>query len=117
MKRFIPGTLFLLALVPGPARAQAAAAIQPLFDSGKDNLIKSADLMPEDKYGFRPVSTVRTFGEIIGRLANENYLMCAAAKGEKNPAEATDFEKTTTKAGLVKALRESLAYCDDAAAA
>jgi len=114
MRRSLTGALLFLAALPGAARAQAAAAIEPLFNSGKSNLIKSAELMPEAKYGFTPVATVRSFGEIIGHLANENYLMCAAAKGAKNPADEKDFEKTTAKADLVKALRESLAYCDDA---
>ncbi|MGQ0701872.1 MAG: DinB family protein [Gemmatimonadales bacterium] len=114
MRRSLPGALLLLAALPGAAPAQAAAAIQPLFNSGKTNLIKSAELMPEGKYSFKPVATVRTFGELIGHLANENYLMCAAARGERNPADGKDFEKTTAKAELVKALGESLAYCDDA---
>ena len=64
-----------LAASPGALTAQSAAAIQPLYESGKQNLIKSAEAMSEANYGFKPVPTVRSFGEIIGHLANENYLM------------------------------------------
>ena len=39
-------------------------------------------------------------------------MICSGVKGEKNPQEAVDFEKKTTKADLVKALQESNAYCD-----
>jgi uncharacterized damage-inducible protein DinB len=105
----------VMAVPEAAAQAQAApggvAAIVPLYNRLKDLYIRSAELMPEEHYGFRPVSTVRTFGEVLGHVANENYLFCAAALGEKNP-NTTDFEKTTSKAALVRAVRESFAYCD-----
>jgi len=74
----------------------------------------SADAMPEANYSFKPTSDVRTFGELIGHLANEHYMLCAPVKGEKNPQESVDFEKTTAKADLVKALKDSIAYCNTA---
>jgi uncharacterized damage-inducible protein DinB len=56
---------------------------------------------------------VRSFGQIIGHVAEDNYLICASAMGEKPPV--TDIEKTkTTKADLVKALADSIAYCGKA---
>jgi uncharacterized damage-inducible protein DinB len=78
----------------------------------KKNLAATAALVPEPDYGFKPVPTVRSVGQIIGHLANDHYLICSAAKGEKNPQAATDFEKTTGKAALVKALQDSMTYCD-----
>ena len=72
----------------------------------------SADAMPEANYSFRPTADVRTFGELIGHLANEHYMICSGVKGEKNPQESVDYEKKTAKADLVKALQESNAYCD-----
>ena len=78
----------------------------------KKNLAGSAGLMSEADYAFKPAPTVRTFGQLIGHLANDHYLNCSAAKGEKNPQAGTDFEKTTGKATLVKALQDSMAYCD-----
>ena len=78
----------------------------------KKNLAGSAALLPDAEYGFKPVPAVRSFGQIIGHLANEHYIICSAAKGEKNPMAGTDFEKTTGKAALVKALQDSVTYCD-----
>jgi uncharacterized damage-inducible protein DinB len=79
-------------------------------------LARTAEKMPEDMYGMRPGAQpeVRTFGQLIGHLANFNFRWCSDAKGEKNPMEETDFEKLTTKAGLVKALDGALTYCDGA---
>ena len=76
----------------------------------------TAEKMPEDLYGMRPgpQPEVRTFGQIIGHLANFNFRWCSDAKGEKNPMEETDFEKLAAKADLVKALNSALTYCDSA---
>jgi uncharacterized damage-inducible protein DinB len=75
---------------------------------------QSAEAMPEANFAFKPSADVRTFGQIIGHLANEHYSFCAEVKGEANPKKSTDFEKTTAKADLVKALNDSNAYCDAA---
>ena len=61
--------------------------------------------MPEQDYGFRPVNTVRTFGEILAHVAGANYVFCAAAKGEPSPHAEAAFEKTaTTRAQIIKVL-------------
>ncbi|HEY9382179.1 MAG TPA: DinB family protein [Gemmatimonadales bacterium] len=103
--------LLALTLAPAAAQAQGTATIQPLYEMAKGWLVKSAEMLPEADYGFKPTPAVRSFGQLIGHVANANYMICATAKGEKNPA-AQDFEKTTEKAALVKALKDALAYCD-----
>jgi uncharacterized damage-inducible protein DinB len=72
----------------------------------------SAEAMPEAGYAFKPTPDVRTFGELIGHLAEEHYMICAGARGEKNPKEGASFEKIADRAGLVKAFNESVAYCN-----
>ena len=112
-------TLLLLLGTVGQAAAQqhqhdgGLAAIQPLYDRVKDLFIKSAELMPEEQYSFRPTPEVRTYGEIVGHVAAENYLFCSTALGEQNPNTA-ELEQATGKANLVRALRQSFAYCDPA---
>ncbi len=97
--------------------AQAAdpisQAIKQAWAGAKRNITESADQMPEDGYGFRPVDTVRTFGQILAHIAGANYVFCATAKGEKSPFAEDHFEKTaTTRAAIQKALADSLAYCN-----
>ena len=96
-----------------PHAGGGIAAIQPLYARVKDLLVRSAELMPEEQYSFRPTPDVRTYGQLLGHVSNENYLFCAGALGEPNPNTA-DFEKTTSKTELVKALKDSFAYCDPA---
>ena len=123
--RTLTTTLALLCattLFNAPAFAQSPATPNPIssgvrtaWASGKQNLTRSAELMPEADYGFRPVATVRTFGQILAHVAGANYVFCAAAKGEKSPHEEAAFEKTaTTRAQIIKALADSIAYCDAA---
>jgi uncharacterized damage-inducible protein DinB len=79
----------------------------------KDILIRSAQKMPEENYGFKPVDTVRSYGQIVGHVADAQYLFCSIALGEKNPG--LDIEHTkTTKADLIGALNTAFAYCDKA---
>jgi len=90
-------------------------AIKQAWDDAKGNLRESAEQMPEADYAFKPVESVRTFGQILAHVAGANYVFCSAAKGEKSPFTEGNFEKTaTTKAAIVKALNDSIAYCDAA---
>ena len=120
-------TVILAAAVAATTHAQTPAAggtasANPISDSirsswngAKRNIAESAEQMPEADYSFRPVPTVRTFGEILAHVAGANYAFCSAAKGEKSPFAEDDFEKTAkTKAAIVKAVNDSHAYCDGA---
>jgi hypothetical protein len=74
--------------------------------------------MPEAKFGFKPVDTVRTYGQILAHVAGANYNFCAAARGEKSPFTEDAFEKTaTTRPAIIKAVEDSIKYCDTAYAA
>ena len=103
------------------AAAQPAAPANPItqalrgaWTSAKTNLRRSADVMPEAKYGFKPVDSVRSYGAILAHVAGAAYEFCAAAKGEKTPHAEDAFEKSAkTKAEIVKALDGSIAYCDE----
>lgn len=92
----------------------AVAAVRPVYEMVKGWLIKSANQMPDSVYGFKPTPAVRSFGGIIGHVANSNYMLCATARGVENPMKATDYEKTMDKASLVKAIEASFAFCDKA---
>lgn len=105
------GAILLLLVLPGAASAQAVAALNPLYENIKGNIIKSAEQMPEANYAFKPTPEVRSFGQLVGHMANANFAICSTAKGEKSPA-TQDFEKVTEKAALVKAVKDAFAYCD-----
>ena len=54
---------------------------------------------------------MRSLGALFGHVANANFMICAAAAGEKSPATG-NAEQLTAKADIQKALADSFAYCD-----
>jgi len=116
MKSFFGATLLLLIATTTYAQTPAAESYSGTLGRSWQRIARlvaaSAEAMPEAGYAFKPTADVRTFGELVGHLAEEHYMICAGAKAEKNPKEGVAFEKTTSKAELVKALGESIAYCN-----
>src|SRR5580698_6995864 len=54
-----------------------------LYTMIKTDLVKSAQKMPEANYSFKPTPEVRSFGQIVGHLADDQYFFCSTVKGEK----------------------------------
>src|SRR5215472_6087989 len=74
---------------------------------------QAAGKMPEEEYAFKPDPAVRSFGQILGHVADANYSFCSGVLGEKSPSP--DVEKTkNTKAELRVALHDAFAYCNRA---
>src|SRR5262245_52782883 len=110
-------SLTTLALTASSAFAQnpVSDSLRSSWNGVKRNIKESAEQMPEEHYAFKPTADVRSFGEILSHVAGASYLFCAAAKGEPSPFQEDSFEKTAkTKAQIVKATNDAIAYCDGA---
>ena len=105
---------------PTPAPAQSAPPTNPITASEKGfygfvsgAVVGAAQKMPEENYSFKPTPEVRSFGQLVGHVADASYAFCSQAIGEANPVK--DIEKTkTSKADLVAALQGGVAYCNKA---
>ncbi len=75
----------------------------------KNTITRAADKMPEANYSFKPVPEVRTYGEIIGHIADIQVMLCGLVKGEQKQGTAGT---KTSKADLMAALKDSFDYCD-----
>lgn len=121
-------TLLIFLLVPTsvalaqgtPPTAAAASQNNPIiafnksiFGGVKQILLRSAEKMPEENYSFKPTEVVRSFGQIVGHVADSQYAFCSIVLGEKNPAPKIEQTKTS-KADLIVALKDAFAYCDKA---
>lgn len=71
---------------------------------------RAAEKMPEEEFAFKPDPAVRSFGQILGHVADANYSFCSGVLGEPNPSPGIEKSKTT-KADLTAALRNAFAYC------
>ncbi len=74
---------------------------------------RAAEKMPEEQYAFKPDPAVRSFGQILGHIADADYLFCSAVLGENSPSPGIEKTKTT-KAELTAALHDAFAYCNRA---
>lgn len=105
----------LAALLPSLAAAQSPVAIA-FRDNAKvigKNLIAAAELMPADKYGFKPTPAQMSYGAIMNHLANGNDLLCGVIGGTKAP-ERSKVTVADGKDALVIRLKETFHFCDEA---
>jgi hypothetical protein len=109
--------LILVAGIVGasPLPAQKAdpfsAEVKQMYDHVKNNLTKMAEKMPEESYSFKPTTETRTFGQIIGHVADVQARTCSTINDR--PKSLNGASKTT-KAELLATLKESFSMCDQA---
>ena len=95
-----------------PSHAAVGAA-RASWSAAHTYIVRAAEQMSEADFAFKPVATVRSFGQIVAHVADDEMGWCAQILGE--PMKQTQFEKTlTTKAEILKAIREAGAYCEKA---
>lgn len=100
---------------PGVSTAPPANPItvseKGLYSFLSGAVVRAAEKMPEENYSFKPTPEVRSFGQLVGHVADANYMFCSQASGDANPSK--DIEKTkTSKADLVAAVKDAVAYCN-----
>jgi uncharacterized damage-inducible protein DinB len=112
----LAGILCIAALAAAtPAQAQdhvLAQAGKSTLGMVKTNIVKAAEQMSEENYAFKPTADVRSFGQLVGHVANANYMICSTASGAANPNKTNIEKALTSKADLTKAVAESFAFCE-----
>src|SRR5208337_3544779 len=113
----------VLAQAAAPAKPAVGTPIPPAQVYGKvlsimeQQFVSAAEAMPEDKFNFAPPASlgefkgVRTFAQQIKHVAESNYYFFGGSDyTDAQAKEMTDsIEKLTTKADIVKALKDSFA--------
>jgi hypothetical protein len=119
MKRISIVCVFVLGAVNLFAQQQAAAGaqdknpvtstIKQFVNRQKPNVIGAAELMPAEKYNYKPTEQQITFGHLIEHIAKSNYFLCEQIGGNK-PTQA-DVKESDGKDKLVAALKASFDFC------
>ena len=122
-----PSLVLAQAAVPAkpaaPAKPAVGTLIPPAQTYGKvlsimeQQFVSAAEAMPEEKYNFAPPATlgefkdVRTFAQQVKHVAESNYYFFGGPDYTDAGAKAMSesIEKLTTKADILKALKDSLA--------
>ena len=124
-----------LGITAWAADPQTAAPDQPKrtfaseFDrqltSLEKQMVEAADAMPDDKFNFAPTGPgdfkgVRTFALEVKHMAVANYMLGAGILQEKAPVDMkgpNGPDNITSKADIMKFLKDSFAYAHKAVAA
>jgi uncharacterized damage-inducible protein DinB len=99
---------------PTPTTTGSAAA-SVLNDLLKDwqrqqeTMMKIADAMPEDKFGFKSTPPQRSYGEQVMHIATVNVDILKWIGGQ-TPAPSFTAESAKTKADMLKAMADSYEY-------
>ena len=84
------------------------------FNEVNDWVTKAADMVPAEKYNYRPADTVRTFGQLIAHVTDSYNYFCARGVGNKvewsDPVEKGNTDKDT----LLPKLKEAVGRCNAA---
>src|SRR5690242_9301541 len=108
--------LLTLSLIASAAAAQQPAAKQPpdpndprvVLHGGLREvqgwITKSVEMVPADKFTYKPVGTVRSFGELAAHVADGLNWYCANAAGKKTEWSDAIEKGKTDKATVTAAL-------------
>src|SRR5215467_11611290 len=83
--------------------------VKATWESVRSLVLGIAEIIPEDKYDFRPTASVRSFREILVHLIGENYLFFGRVAGEAPPDNAR-FAALKSRDEILKELRASYDY-------
>ena len=109
-------TIAALALATaGPAPAQSfpptsfLTPTKATWESTRGLVLGIAEIIPEDKYDFKPTPAVRSARENLIHLIGENYLFFSKVSGETLPSNAR-FNDLKSRDEILKELRASYDY-------
>ena len=91
MKIFALAAVFALGLSAQSANPMSEE-LKGLYNGIKNNLIKAAEKMPEESYAFKPSHDIRSFGQLVGHVADAQYLFCSADKAEADKKKSPGAE-------------------------
>jgi DinB superfamily len=96
----------------GPVPNPVSAAVKTQLPRFAKNMVAAAELMPAEKYGFKPSPEMNSFGHVVMHIAQSNNGLCSKISG--TPAPEVKIADTDPKDTLVGALKASFDYCTTA---
>ena len=84
--------------------------LKAAYKSVKNNLLKSAEKMPDENYGFKPTPDIRSFAEVLNHAATAQLHTCGAVLG----SQSMGGTEATSKAEVLAGLNAAFAECDKA---
>ncbi len=103
---------FLILLLSVSVAAQSPGdEVKKGFVEVNDWVVKSAEMVPADKYNYKPTDGVRTFGQLIAHITDSYNYFCARGVGNKVEWSDPVEKGTTDKDTLMPKLKEAIGRC------
>jgi uncharacterized damage-inducible protein DinB len=108
--------------VPAGTMIEPSKSFDALLKIYEGEMMGVVNAMPAEKYNFAPSAAifkadqgtnyegVRTFGQMVGHVAQANYFFYGTVGGAKPDVDVKAIANLTSKDDLVKALEASFAY-------
>jgi hypothetical protein len=99
-----------------PSPNPVSDSVRALLARNSKNLVTSAELMPPEKYGYRPTPEQMSFGDLIVHIVQTNVALCSGISGGKPMLSPEDLRKlsgTDAKDNLVQSIKQSFDYCTE----
>jgi DinB family protein len=110
-------TLLALLLLTASAFAQTkdpiSSGLRDIFPNRQKNIIGAVDLMPANKFDYKPTPDQMTFGHLVTHIIESNYNFCSKAAAVPAPP-LKEVKETDTKERLAGALKTSFDFCSGA---
>jgi uncharacterized damage-inducible protein DinB len=74
-------------------------------------VVTSAEMVPAEKYNYKPTDTVRTFGQLVAHITDSYNYFCARAVGNKVEWSDAIEKGSTDKDNLMPKLKEAVGRC------
>lgn len=107
----VPASLSAQPPAPMASSGTVGAALLSAYQRYARNMPGAADLMPADKFSYKPTPAQMSFGEIMAHEASANESVCAAMAGGAMTPNESAAGATAPKDQLVDRLRKSFETC------
>jgi hypothetical protein len=97
-----------------PGGSARPPEVQLRFDEVSAWIAKAAALVPADKYTYQPNKTVRTFGQMVGHIADGYNYYCARASGGSTQWSEAIEKGNTDKATVTQKVAQAQSVCANA---
>lgn len=117
MKRFLMGciVLFSIAALAQQTKSPISDVARQMLAGREKNTVGAFEVMPADKFGYKPTPEQMTFGHLAAHIVSSNYFFCANA-GDVPQPKTDELKGTEDKDKLVAALKASFEFCHTALA-
>lgn len=119
-KRLVSVAVIGLVVVSSAASGQTAAQpsgpaaeVLAAYNRIKPNILKAAERMPAESFGYKPTPDIRTFARVVNHVTEAQEHACSTLNGSTWDAKTLPAE-TADKAAIVNALKGSFDECDRA---